>query len=102
MSEHDGVFARGWAARRAAGASPAEIAGPADEAVLSGTMSLLSDYEDAIYASCRHALVTGDASPATESAHLVEAARLHGDVRRLRVEILSLLDPTVGSAKVDQ
>jgi hypothetical protein len=96
VSDRDGVFARRWAARRTPDASPEDVAGPADEAVLSGAMSLLSDYEDAIYASCRHALVAGDASPATEAAHLVEAARLHGDVRRLRVEILSLLDPAAG------
>jgi hypothetical protein len=94
MTTEDSRFARRWASRRVAnGLDPAPTAqNPAEPELLTAAMALLSDYEDAIYASSRHSLVPGDQSPASEAAHLVEATRLHADVRRLRLEILDLVD----------
>ena len=87
---------RRWAARRVAnGLDPAPATqNDADPVLLTAAMALLSDYEDAIYASARHALVPAGHTQAEEAAHLVEATRLHADVRRLRLEILDLVDAT--------
>jgi hypothetical protein len=71
MSSEEVGLARRWAARRVAnGLDPSpstEAAG--DPVLLTAAMSLLSDYEDAIYASCRHALVPEGLSQASEAAH---------------------------------
>lgn len=94
MSSHESRFARRWAARRVAnGLDPIpNMPGSDDPVLLTAAMTLLSDYEDAIYASCRHALVPEGQSQVSESAHLVEATRLHADVRRLRLEVLDMID----------
>lgn len=54
---------------------------------------LLSDYEDAIYAEARHSLEAqfGDGD---EQQHVVVAAQLHGDVRRLRGRVLAEIGST--------
>jgi hypothetical protein len=53
---------------------------------------LLSDYEDAIYAEARHAFEAqfGDGD---EQQHVVVAAQLHADVRRLRGRMLAEVSP---------
>lgn len=61
-------------------------------------MRLLSDYEDAIYASARHALQPSDQEQWDENAHMIDAVRLHGDVRRLRIEVHSMME---GQAPMD-
>lgn len=85
-----GRFERRWANRRATG-NPGVAIPPATE-LPTAAMQLLSDYEDAIYASARHALRPPDAPRWDENAHMVEAVRLHGDVRRFRMEVHSLLE----------
>src|SRR4051794_11919090 len=94
MTLDDSRLRHRWAARRVAnGLDPTPGANnPADPALLTAAMAVLSDYEDAIYASCRHALVPATQDRPSEAAHLVEATRLHADVRRLRLEILDLID----------
>lgn len=89
MSELGG-FERRWANRRATG-DPA-VAPPSPTELPTAAMQLLSDYEDAIYASARHALKPADTNRWDENAHMVEAVRLHGDVRRLRMEVHSLIE----------
>lgn len=64
------------------------------EPTLASAMRLLSDYEDAIFASCRHALMPASGTQHDEARHMVEAHQLHGDVRRLRVQVLEAM--TVG------
>ncbi len=94
MSSEQSRLARRWAARRVTnGLVPNPgIEAAMDPVVLTAAMSLLSDYEDAVYASCRHALIPEGHSQASEAVHLVEATRLHADVRRLRLEILDLIE----------
>ncbi|WP_153504548.1 hypothetical protein [Cumulibacter manganitolerans] len=61
-------------------------------------MRLLSDYEDAIYAEARHAL-DAQLGNGDEQQHVAYAAQLHGDVRRLRGQILHHLhNPPAPSA----
>lgn len=57
---------------------------------------LLSSYEDAVHASARHNIVPTGLSATDENAHMLEARRLHADVRRLRAEVLALLDVALG------
>lgn len=69
--------------------------------LLTAAMTLPSNYEDALYASCRHALIPDGQSQASEAAHLVEATRLHADVRRLRLEVLDIIE-VAGQVLTDQ
>lgn len=93
MTENESRSARPWAARRMRDGFVREPESHSEDSVLlTAAMSLLSDYEDAIYSSCRHALVPSGQTQDSEGVHLVEATRLHADVRRLRLEILDLID----------
>lgn len=85
--------ARRWSNRRITGdpnTPPPQAPEPIYE---SAATQLLSDYEDAVFASARHQLSwPGETGHADESRHLIEARRLHAEVRRLRMEILDLID----------
>lgn len=95
MTGDESRLARRWAARRVAtGLEPAPTP-PTNAVVLPGALQLLSDYEDALFAYARHSLVPSKEA-AAEAAHLVEAVRLHADVRRLRLEILDLMEGSHG------
>lgn len=83
-------FERRWANRRTTG-DPG-VAPPSPTELPTAAMQLLSDYEDAVYASARHALMPAGTRGWDENAHMVEAVRLHGEVRRLRMEVHSLIE----------
>jgi len=78
MGTEESRVARRWTARRLANGM--DTATPEADVDLTAGMQFLAGYEDAIYASCRHALVPLDQSAAQESIHLIEATRLHADV----------------------
>lgn len=92
MTRDESKFALRWAARRAATGLEMPSDATGERVPLTVAMRLLSDYEDAIYASCRHAVVPAGQTTTAEAEHLVEAARLHADVRRLRLEVLDLME----------
>lgn len=92
MTPDESVFARRWATRRFANGHEPNHPVPSNSVSLTAAMRLLSDYEDAIFSSCRHAVVPAGQAPDAESEHLVEATRLHADVRRLRLEVLELME----------
>lgn len=62
-------------------------------------MQLLSDYEDAVYASAQHSLAPPAGKDWDENAHMIEAVRLYGEVRRLRMEVHSLIEVQALSAE---
>lgn len=86
---------RRWANRRATGSANVAPTTPEPRPLtpMDPAAQLLSDYEDACFASARHQFVTPGYD---ENAHLLESRRLHADVRRLRLEILDLLDIALG------
>ena len=57
---------------------------------------LLSDYEDAIYTEARHSLVA-QYGEGDEQQHMLIAAQLHADVRRLRGQVFSQIGPTAAT-----
>lgn len=83
-------FERRWANRRITG--DPSVAPPAPTELPTAAMRLLPDYEDAIYSAARHSLQPADMKRWNENAHMVEAVRLHGEVRRLRMEVHSLIE----------
>lgn len=95
-------FERRWANRRATG-SPRVAPLPQTELPTAG-MQLLSDYEDAIFASARHNVIPANTRGWDENAHMVEAARLQADVRRLRMEVHALMESHVdgGSGEAER